>query len=125
MFEPVERPPRKPKANAVPSSLLWAPLPLTSSPYPDHAHRRFPIAARLLLLAALAAAGAAAQPAAEASCPALADTPLDPNVSSWTFTLYVPPALVPALLDPSSPSAAASEQALDAAFTGGAITPNL
>ena len=101
---------------------------LTSSPYLDHAHRRFPIAARLLLLAALAAAaagGAAAQPAAEASCPALADTPLDPNVSSWTFTLYVPPALVPALLDPSSPSAAASEQALDAAFTGGAITPNL
>lgn len=86
-------------------------------------------AARLLLLAALAAAiaaGAVAQPAdvGNSSCAALADTPLDPNVSSWTFTLSVPPALVPALLDPSAAGSAGAEQAIDAAFAGSAITPN-
>lgn len=94
-----------------------------------HAPHPPPIAARLLLLAALAAiaAGAVAQPAdaGNSSCAALADTPLDPNVSSWTFTLYVPPALVPALLDPSATDAAGAEQAIDAAFAGSAITPNL
>jgi hypothetical protein len=84
----------------------------------------------LLLAAALAAAagGVAAQPgvaaAADGSCPALADTAIDPNVSSWTFTLYVPSNLVPALLDPSAAGSAAVEQAINAAFAGSAVMPN-
>lgn len=86
-----------------------------------------PIAARLLLLAALVAAasgGAAAEPAADASCTVLADTPLDPNVSSWTFTLYVPPVVVPALLDPSAPGAGAAAAAFLPEIDS-LITPNL
>ena len=86
-----------------------------------------PIAANALLLAALAAlaAGAAAAAANASSCPALSGTPLDPDASSWTFTLYVPPAFIPALLDPSAPASAGAEGALDAAFAGSAILPNL
>lgn len=98
----------------------------THAPDPSYDLRRPPIAANVLLLAALAAGAAVAAAAANASsCPALEGTPLDPDVSSWTFTLYVPPAFIPALLDPASAASAGAEGALDAAFDGSAITPNL